>query len=183
MYSLTHAHILLAPIWLKGRASIYALNRSGTERESFAFAFTILAGGRLLCFSSTFPPGRGYTCPKPCLETVGMPGSCRGEGNGWSHFSRKKKKKVHCNINFRSDRGGFFPGIGSCKPLAARCDRPPGSWMRPKEFNAFYSATGRQATGHQGSSTESQHLCKGFQTMFQHPDTIPTPPLAEDSLA
>lgn len=98
-------------------------------------------------------------------------------------FFKKKKKKVHCNINFRSDRGGFFPGIGSCKPLAARCDRPPGSWMRPKEFNAFYSATGRQATGHQGSSTESQHLCKGFQTMFQHPDTIPTPPLAEDSLA
>lgn len=119
-----------------------------------------------------------YTCPKLCLEMVGTPGSCQGEGNGWSHL----KKKVHRNINFRSDRGRFFPGIGSCKHLTARCERLLGSWMRPKKFSAFYSATGRQSTGQQGSSTDSQHLFKGFQTILQHPDTVPTPPLAKNSL-
>lgn len=76
-----------------------------------------------------------YTCPKLCLEMVGTSGSC----HWWSHFSRKKKK-VHRNVNFRSDRGRFFPGIGSCKHLTARCERLLGSWMKPKEFDAFYSA-------------------------------------------
>lgn len=181
MYSLTHAHILLAPIWLKVRASIYALNRSGTEQESFAFAFTILAGGRLLYFSSTFLQEEGTPAQSRAWKWWECLALAKGREMG-GHIFQEKKKKVHCNINFRSVRGGYFPGIGSCKPVAARRERPPGSWMRPKEFNAFYSATGRQSTGHQGSSMESQHLCKGFQTMFRHPDTIPTPPLAEDSL-
>lgn len=90
----------------------------------------------------------------------------RGGKRVSSSFKQKKIK-----INCWKDRGRFFPILGSCKRLTARCECPPGSWMRPKGFNTFPSAAERLPAPHQGSSMERQHLFQVFQTIFQHPPT------------
>lgn len=133
--ALTHAHIRSAPIWLQVRASTYSLNQSGTEQESFGFTFTILPGRRLLDFPSFFSSRKGTLALSYAWKWWERLALAIG-----GHIFQEKKKKVHHNINFRSDRGRFFPGIGSCKHLTARCERLLGSWMKPKEFDAFYSA-------------------------------------------
>lgn len=43
--------------------------------------------------------------------------------------------------------------------------------MRPKGFKAFHSAAEKPSAPHQGSSMERRRLFRGFQTIFQHPDT------------
>lgn len=168
------AQIPSALIWLEVRAAIDALIQPGTDQESLDFAFTISAGGRLLYSSKRSSSRKRTHLPRAPSGTGGSVLLLPRGGKRVGTSFKKKRIKVGLSV----EEIEFFPILGSCKHLTARCECPPGSWMRPKGFPAFHGAVERPPAPHQGSSMERQHLFQGFQTVFQHPDTIPTPPLA-----